>query len=532
MIRRGSIVTSAKRYDLRNEEDSNWMKHVKNDQKPSLKEVMEIYHKETKKKDKPDLFDLLNWYDRYLKSKKKASEGKWEPAPTAKDKERKEVGKDKDGNPVYTYRDKGSKSNDRPETQPEPKTDGNTQNLKNKIESISKTISDDIIQKIKSQTPKKPAISEKTNEQVKNILGNVDLLKLVHKRAGKSIDKKPHLKEYVKINAEDFGDAIIVALDNIKDKVKEDTPPRFLVDEIIKSDEHLSKAANIPDLHDDVKGIVEDTVYRFFAVDKSRKVDQPKLKSYEKSGFTTNISERVDKSFKVKVDSFVHNELAKAVGNNDVPSYVKTLYKKAMIRGQVEVAYGNGYTNEKEVNNIDNLVNRFASSESDLGVKGARIKPIIDELKGERIDLIPFSNDTIKYISSALSPAKVLSVTILSEIDKKAEVIVADDMLSLAIGKSGHNVRLAARLTGWNIDVKSEEQKRQASEQKLEAQASELEQLKGVSQKNIDLLADAGLTSLKKLAELTVDDLTTLPGIGPKTAEKIIESAKEAVSKK
>ncbi|GAB1401212.1 transcription termination factor NusA [Elusimicrobiota bacterium] len=167
-----------------------------------------------------------------------------------------------------------------------------------------------------------------------------------------------------------------------------------------------------------------------------------------------------------------------------------------------------------------------------VGVKGARIKPIIDELKGERIDLIPFSNDTVKYISSALSPAKVLSVTILSEIDKKAEVIVADDMLSLAIGKSGHNVRLAARLTGWNIDVKSEEQKRQASEQKLEAQASELEQLKGVSQKNIDLLADAGLTSLKKLSELSVDDLTTLPGIGPKTAEKIIESAKEVVSKK
>jgi len=166
-----------------------------------------------------------------------------------------------------------------------------------------------------------------------------------------------------------------------------------------------------------------------------------------------------------------------------------------------------------------------------VGVKGARIKPIIDELKGERIDLIPFSNEPVKYIASALSPAKVLSVTIVSEIDKKAEVIVADDMLSLAIGKSGHNVRLAARLTGWNIDVKSEDQKRQESEQRLEAKASELELLKGVSPKNIELLANAGLTNLKKLSELTVDDLTTLPGIGPKTAEKIIESAKEAVSK-
>lgn len=164
-----------------------------------------------------------------------------------------------------------------------------------------------------------------------------------------------------------------------------------------------------------------------------------------------------------------------------------------------------------------------------VGVKGARIKPIIDELRGERIDLIPFSSDPVKYIIAALSPAKVLTVSIVSEEEKKAEVIVSNDMLSLAIGKSGHNVRLAARLTGWHIDVKSEEQKKQEMEQKVASQTSALEQLEGISDKVIDLLVQAGLTNINKLAELNVDDLTTLPGIGQKTAEKIIEAAKQAL---
>jgi N utilization substance protein A len=164
-----------------------------------------------------------------------------------------------------------------------------------------------------------------------------------------------------------------------------------------------------------------------------------------------------------------------------------------------------------------------------VGVKGARIKPIIDELRGERIDLIPFSNDPVEYITSALSPAKVLSVSIISEEDKKAEVIVSNDMLSLAIGKLGHNVRLAAKLIGWHIDVKSEEQKKQETAQKIADKTSILGQLKGISDKTIDLLVQAGLTNIEKLATLKVEDLTTLPGIGEKTAEKIIEAAKEVI---
>lgn len=95
-----------------------------------------------------------------------------------------------------------------------------------------------------------------------------------------------------------------------------------------------------------------------------------------------------------------------------------------------------------------------------VGVKGARIKPIIDELHGERIDLIPYSEDAVKYITSAFAIAKVLEVNAISQEERKAEVIVPDDTLSLAIGKGGHNVRLTARLTGWHIDVKSESKKK------------------------------------------------------------------------
>lgn len=165
-----------------------------------------------------------------------------------------------------------------------------------------------------------------------------------------------------------------------------------------------------------------------------------------------------------------------------------------------------------------------------VGVKGARVKPIIEELNGERIDLIPFSKDTEKFISSALTPAKVLSVSLVSKEEKNAEVLVADDMLSLAIGKNGHNVRLAAKLTDWHIDIKSESKKKQEQAEIKEATAENLSQLKGVGPKTAEVLTKAGLTDIKKLASSNIDDLTTLQGIGEKTAEKIIESAKALVA--
>lgn len=166
-----------------------------------------------------------------------------------------------------------------------------------------------------------------------------------------------------------------------------------------------------------------------------------------------------------------------------------------------------------------------------VGVKGARVKPIIDELRGERIDLVSYSVDPAKYIAGAMSPAKVVSVIIISEEEKKAEVLVADDVLFLAIGKNGNNVRLVAKLTGWHIDVKSEGQKKQESKERIEKQIEVFERLEFLSEKTIEMLVKAGITNVEKLSLLTIDDLTTLPGIGPKTAGKIIEIAKNSIKK-
>ncbi len=166
-----------------------------------------------------------------------------------------------------------------------------------------------------------------------------------------------------------------------------------------------------------------------------------------------------------------------------------------------------------------------------VGVKGSRVRPIIDELRGERIDLIAWSADAAKYIAASLSPAKAISVNIVSEASKQAEIVVSDDMLSLAIGKSGQNARLAARLTGWHIDIKSETQRKEAAQERAAHSAEELGKLEGVGPKTIEMLIKGGWGNLQKLSTAKPDDLTGLRGIGEKTAEKIIEAANEVLAK-
>jgi len=164
-----------------------------------------------------------------------------------------------------------------------------------------------------------------------------------------------------------------------------------------------------------------------------------------------------------------------------------------------------------------------------VGVKGSRVRPIIDELRGERIDLISWSNDPGKYIAASLSPAKVVSVNIVDEASKHAEIVVSDDMLSLAIGKSGQNARLAARLTGWHIDIKSETQRKEAAQERAAASTEALSKLGGVGPKTADILNKGGWGNLERLSQAKPDDLTVLRGVGEKTAIKIIEAAKEAL---
>ena len=162
-----------------------------------------------------------------------------------------------------------------------------------------------------------------------------------------------------------------------------------------------------------------------------------------------------------------------------------------------------------------------------VGMKGMRVQSIIRELRGEKIDIIPFNDETVAFAQKALSPAKVTRVQIVDPEEKRLEVIVEDTQLSLAIGKKGQNVRLASKLIGWNIDIKSEEEKRREIEAQmaaLTAPGTALTQLAGVGPKTIEKLEAAGVTSIEKLADMTPEQLVEIPGIGEKMVEKIHQS--------
>jgi N utilization substance protein A len=159
-----------------------------------------------------------------------------------------------------------------------------------------------------------------------------------------------------------------------------------------------------------------------------------------------------------------------------------------------------------------------------VGMKGMRVQSIIRELRGEKIDIIPYSEETITFAQKALSPAKVTRVQIIHPEQKHLEVIVEDTQLSLAIGKKGQNVRLASKLIGWNIDIKSEEEKRQEIEAQmaaLTAPGTPLSELKGVGPKTLEKIETHGVASIEKLADMTPEQLMEIPGIGEKMVEKI-----------
>ncbi len=164
-----------------------------------------------------------------------------------------------------------------------------------------------------------------------------------------------------------------------------------------------------------------------------------------------------------------------------------------------------------------------------VGMKGMRVQSIIRELRGEKIDIIPYNEETISFAQKSLSPAKVTRVQIIDPETRHLEVIVEDTQLSLAIGKKGQNVRLASKLIGWSIDIKSEEEKRQEIEAQmaaLSAPGTPLSELKGVGPKTIEKIEAHGISSIEKLADMTPEQLMEIPGIGEKMVEKIQQSVR------
>lgn len=156
-----------------------------------------------------------------------------------------------------------------------------------------------------------------------------------------------------------------------------------------------------------------------------------------------------------------------------------------------------------------------------VGMRGSRVQSVVQELRGERIDIIPWSPDPAKFVCNALSPAEISRV-VMDEENKSMEVVVPDERLSLAIGKKGQNVRLASKLTGWRIDVVSETR----MQERNEAARKSLREIPGIGDMTVEILFMEGYRSFEEIAQASEEELASIEGIGAEKARNLLESAR------
>ncbi len=251
------------------------------------------------------------------------------------------------------------------------------------------------------------------------------------------------------------------------------------------------------------------------------KKEQSRLESYSVGDRVRCVIRAVDKALKGPgvVVSRAAPELVMRLFEQEVPEiYDSTVTIKGCAREAGERTKIAVHSRDRDVDSVGACV----------GMKGMRVQSIIRELRGEKIDIIEFSEDPAMFAQHSLSPAKISRVAILDANEKHMEVIVDDSQLSLAIGKKGQNVRLAAKLLGWRIDIKSEEEKRQEVESAMAAltpgaPVSVLVDY-GLGEKLVEKLIEAGVSTVEKLGSMTPEELEAIQGIGPKMVENIQEA--------
>src|SRR5438094_606820 len=246
--------------------------------------------------------------------------------------------------------------------------------------------------------------------------------------------------------------------------------------------------------------------------------EQSRLESFAIGERVRVVISRVEKASKGPgvVVSRAAPELVQHLFQTEVPEiYDGTVVIRAIAREAGERTKIAVMSKDKEVDAVGACV----------GMKGMRVQSIIRELRGEKIDIIEYHEDAVTFAEKALQPAKVSRVTVVDSAEKHLEVVVDDTQLSLAIGKKGQNVRLAAKLLGWKIDIKSEEEKRQEVELQMSALVSPpstpLDQVPDLGEGLVEKLGAAGVTTVEALADMTPEQLEAIQGIGPKTVEKI-----------
>ena len=251
------------------------------------------------------------------------------------------------------------------------------------------------------------------------------------------------------------------------------------------------------------------------------KKEQSRLETYTVGDRLRCVIKLVDKGAKGQgvIVSRADPELVKRLFEQEVPEiYDSTVIIKGCAREAGERTKIAVLSRDRDVDCVGACV----------GMKGMRVQSIIRELRGEKIDIIEFSEEPVQFATHALSPAKISRVTILDPVERHMEVIVDDSQLSLAIGKKGQNVRLAAKLLGWKIDIKSEEEKRQEVESEMSALVSQGTPVSvlieyGMPEELADHLANADIGSIEKLGNMTAEELDLVAGITGRVSE--IETA-------
>lgn len=250
------------------------------------------------------------------------------------------------------------------------------------------------------------------------------------------------------------------------------------------------------------------------------KKDQIRRERYQQGSSIRAVVMKVDKEAKGPMVTLSRTspEFLKALFIQEVPEIyeglieIKSIAREAGGRSKIAV-----YSRDDRVDAVGACV----------GMKGSRVQAVVNELSGERIDIVPWSDDVQTFVSRALSPAKITQVRPDIE-SKTVTVVVEEDQLSLAIGKEGQNVRLAARLTGWQIELVSSrelEQRQRLQEHLL----MPIEEMVGVSDKMAEKLREAGINSVQKLIKTPAEKLLGIPGFGERTIEKLMETANGTV---